>query len=331
MKSRCHVDVLIINPLSHTLAHYQAELLEILASSDIKSVQVAQSITGEGITGSFARLNVAVRTILQRAKLGLSTTGRDIIVAWPLFGYLEPLTLIFFARRNTVYIILHDPTPLRHSYGQSVVARRLFKAVANRLDMKVLYHTKQAQVVGAEQCGVIGEVVPHPLQLSAAVVPDSPDRKARPVVRVLGQYKETRSIRALIEISNLVDSSVTLEIHGRGWPAVPGWKVSDRFVPEVEFENLVATSDCVVIPYDSFFQSGVAVRCFEVGVRLVGPAHEHIMQLYGESWPGIVRDDSDWYDALARAMATSSAEMQSRHLHVVQNIRDAWKELLLPH
>jgi hypothetical protein len=319
----------IINPLRHTLAHYEGELLETLTHSVRNAVEIVDTVAGDGVAGSRDRLAIAARTVRQRIRMARSISGQIIIVVWPIFGYLEPLTLMRLARHNTVYIVVHDPSPLRHTYGQSVWARRLFKAAIHRGMIRVLYHTMHAQRVGAHNNGVRGVVVPHPIRLKPLSA-DEPRRRtaARPVVRVLGQHKNTRSLTALTAIADQTAGSYELEIHGRGWPQVPGWTVTDRFVPEDEFTALVESSDCVVIPYDSFFQSGVAVRCLETGVPVVAPHHEHIAQLYGDDWAGTVRNVSDWYDALIRALAVDAAEIRSRHLLVAQEVRGAWQELL---
>jgi hypothetical protein len=237
--------------------------------------------------------------------------------------------LIGLARHNSVYIVLHDPSPLRRAYGQSLWARKLFKAVTDRWSIRVLYHTAQAQRVGVRDNGVSGLVVPHPVRLETSST-DAPRGgiTSRPVIRVLGQYKHTRSLAALTTIADHAADSCDLAIHGRGWPDVPGWAVVNGFVPEHEFAALVETSDCVVIPYDMFFQSGVAVRCLEAEVPVVAPHHEHIAQLYGDEWPGTVRDASDWYNALVRALAVDADHLRSRRLGVTQHIRSAWDEVL---
>jgi hypothetical protein len=144
---------------------------------------------------------------------------------------------------------------------------------------------------------------------------------------VLGRYKNTRSLDALAAIAEQAADSCDLEIYGRGWPRLRGWSVSDRFVPEAEFAALVHTSDCVVIPYDHFFQSGVAVRCLEAAVPVVAPKHEHIAQLFGEEWVGTVRY-GDWYSALVRALAVETAAITARRQVAETMIRDAWDDLL---
>lgn len=322
--------ILVINPLKYTLAHYEGELLGLLGQADFGAVEVAETVPVDGVTGSLERALVAVRCVWQRLRMARHVSGRIVVVVWPLFGYLEPFTLLRLARGNYVYIIVHDPSPLQRAYGQSAWAATLFKAMTKRRNMQVVYHTELAQRVGARDTGVEGTVVPHPVGIATSGLDESRDRHvdARPVVRVLGRFKDTRSLSALGAISQGAAGTCTLEIHGRGWPDVAGWTLNDTFVPESEFAGLVESADCVVIPYDYFFQSGVAVRCLEAGIPIVAPRHEHIAELYGTHWPGAVDDELDWYAAVLRALAVDTECIRDRHRHVVETVRRAWIDLL---
>jgi hypothetical protein len=319
--------VLIINPLKRALAHYEDELAQTLSYSGINVVEIADSVPGDWVVGTRQRVAIAARTVRERMRMARSVRGQTIIVTWPLFGHFEPLTLWRLARHNTVYLIVHDPLALRRSSGESSWASRLFKTALDRRSIEVLYHTAHAQCVSAHDNGVEGTVVPHPIRLGTSRT-DKPRDSARPVVRVLGQYKRTRSLTALAAIADQAAGSYELEIHGHGWPDVDGWTVADRFIPEGEFTVLVESSDCVVIAYDSFFQSGVAARCLEAGVPVVAPDNEHIVQLYGDDWAGIVRDGSDWYDATVRALEVGAAEIHPRQLRVAREVRSAWHGVL---
>jgi hypothetical protein len=321
--------VLVINPLKSTLAHYELALTETLRSLGFSTVETYGMASGDGVTGAATRVWIALRTVMERVRMGHSVRGRIVIVVWPLFGYFEPLTLLALARSNRVFVVVHDPSPLRKAYGQSWLARRLFKALADRRDILILYHTKHAQRVGNQVNGITGDVVPHPVRMTCC----DEDRigstgLTRPIVRVLGQHKQTRSLAALKCIAVKAGGTLTLEIHGRGWPAIPGWNVVEGFVSEEEFSALVRTSDCVVIPYGSFFQSGVAARCLEAGVGVVAPRHEHIAELYGNDWPGMVRKASDWHEAVLRVLAVDSADIRVRRAHVCREVQRGWEKLL---
>ena len=58
---------------------------------------------------------------------------------------------------------------------------------------------------------------------------------SEPTVRVLGQFKPDRDLEALAEIARECPPTWRLEVKGRGWPAVAGWNVTDRFLSEDEF------------------------------------------------------------------------------------------------
>ena len=319
----------ILNPLRLTLLHYEHEMVDTLKLAGYSRVQVIPTTNGEGVTGATQRLRIMLASLIERVKLGFSMRGQTVIVVWPLFGYLDPWTLWSLCYSNRVFMVMHDPTPLRKAYGYSRISRRLFKWIVGMTNIQVVYHTALAMEVGVEMCGIAGVVVPHPM---SAVNTDRPgiseSAESRCTVRVLGQYKKTRAIAPLEHIAAQEADDLLLEVHGRGWPSVAGWQVSARFVPEAEFDMLIASSDCIVIPYDTFFQSGVAVRSLELGVPVVGPRHEHIVELYGSDWPGLVRDETDWHAAVLRAVATDAGKLEKRADDVRVKASHAWSEIL---
>jgi hypothetical protein len=319
--------IFVLNPLASTLRHYEIELVDTLNLAGYQRVEIIPTVEGEGVTSAAQRIKIAVASLIQRVKLGYSMRGGIIVVIWPLFGYLDPLTLWSLCRANRVLMVFHDPTPLRRSYGQSRLSRRVCKWVVQATNTQVLYHTELAQKIGIEVSGIVGKVVPHPLAAASSDESLSPPDTSSPI-RVLGQHKLTRTIKPLHDISARVGSRLALEIHGRGWPAVPGWAVTDAFVSEAEFDELVRTSSCVVSPYSSFFQSGVAARCLERGVRIVAPRHEHIVELYGVDWPGLVEDDNDWDTAVLRALETETEALAFRAAEVRQQFARDWASAL---
>ncbi|MEH3138880.1 MAG: hypothetical protein PGN37_01620 [Mycobacterium kyogaense] len=319
--------LLVLNPLRATLSHYERELIATLETAGYQKIDILKTTQADGVVGMRERLGITLTSAFERARLGSSINGRAILVVWPMFGYLDPLSLYRLCKRNTVLFVLHDPTPLRHQYGHSRFSRRTFQWLVSSTRSEVVYHTRLAQEVGIKSCGVDGVVLAHPISDEPpALLP----RKERHAVRVLGQYKQTRSLDALTAIASAARSLqlAELEIHGRGWPAVAGWKVMNSFVPEAKFDQLIESSRIVVIPYDSFFQSGVAVRCLERGIPVVAPRHEHIMQLYGSDWPGLVADANDWDKALLRAMIVDSARLRARAVEVRKTISQNWSSAL---
>ncbi|MDF0530656.1 hypothetical protein P0W64_13850 [Tsukamurella sp. 8F] len=316
------VRIVLINPLDDTLRHFETELMESLAAAGYHDVEWDRGPQAEGRNNTWSKLAVAARTVAHRLRLAWTTTNKTVLVVWPIFGYFDILTTALLTRRNRVFTIVHDPTPLRESYGYSPWARRAFAATVRRTRTEIIYHTETARAAGVKATGVNGLVLPHPIRQDG---PESigTNRTTPPIVRVVGQNKRTRSLSALTRIANDLRDEAVLDIHGRGWPDMDGWNVSDRFIPEDRFDQIVREAACIVIPYDEFYQSGVAVRCLEAGVPVVGPRHEHIAELYGHDWPGLV-DDDDWSGAIRRVLALDPAHTEARRSAVRVLVRTAW-------
>ncbi|QZY47750.1 glycosyltransferase [Mycolicibacterium austroafricanum] len=322
-------EILILNPLKSTLRHYERELVNTLKVAGYHSVSMIPVVQADGVSGIKERLRIAAASLIERTRLGLSIRGQLIIVTWPMFGYLDPLSLWILCRRNRVHFILHDPTPLRHELGHSRLSRHLFKLAIITTHSQVIYHTELAQKTGQLLCGISGVIAPHPI-LTSPTKHNSPTivSVGNHTIRVLGQYKQTRAVGALEAIARDNARGFRLEIHGRGWPPVKGWAVSDRFVSEGAFDSLLQSSNCVVIPYDSFFQSGVAVRSLEHGVPVVAPRHEHIVELYGSDWPGLVDNENDWYEAILRVLAADRRSLEKRVDEVRTSTGHGWSKIL---
>jgi hypothetical protein len=113
----------------------------------------------------------------------------------------------------------------------------------------------------------------------------------RPAIRVLGQFKQDRDLEVLQSLAAEFNSECDLEIAGRGWPTVEGWRVDSRFVSEQELDELVRSSDAIVIPYKRFYQSGIAIRALEAGTPIVGRAATSLADLYGSDSRLLVSDE----------------------------------------
>ena len=111
-------------------------------------------------------------------------------------------------------------------------------------------------------------------------------------------------------------AEVDLEVVGRGWPDLPGWNVDSRFVSELELDELVKSSDAIVIPYVRFFQSGIAIRALESNTPVVGRAATSLADLYGQESRLLLRedpqtglvDDRAWADAVRYAVTDGRDE-----------------------
>jgi hypothetical protein len=141
----------------------------------------------------------------------------------------------------------------------------------------------------------------------------------------MGQFKRDRDLEALADIA-AAPEDWSLEIIGRGWPEVPGWEVRDEFVAEDEFEALIAEADVIVIPYERFFQSGVAVRALEQAVPVVAPPSDSILAMLGSDSPWIAR--GDWAAAVRAALEADSGSVAELAKSLNREASDRWASWL---
>lgn len=309
--------VLIINPLGSALAHYTNEVEEVLSSLGYQSETISflePSATGRG---RWTWLREYVRAIRSASR----AKGHFTLVTWPVMGMLDLAILRAFGVRRGA-VVFHDPRPLVKAVGYGYFARLAGRG-APGIDRIV--HSEAALFDARESLGMQGvKLLPHPV-LSVDVQYGAESRAA---VRVLGQYKQTRSIEALHLISeSAIADDHQLQIVGRGWPNVDGWSTDDQFVSEPELDRLIATSAAVVIPYARFYQSGIAIRCLELGTPFVGPAGTSLGELVGPTSPLLVNDD-DWVTAVRHAVKTSRAEMLDHRSGYLAQVREAYRQYL---
>jgi hypothetical protein len=246
------------------------------------------------------------------------------IVLWPAFGYFDPLTWLRIARKASLYLVFHDIRPLRRQFGYSRFARACFRWSARAGRWKVICHTESAAVELQKLTGVRPRVLPLPV--AAASVGTARDSER--AIRVMGQYKSARTLEPLHMIaSSQLREEFSLELHGRGWPDVVGWQRDSSFLPEETFAELIRTAACVVIPYRTFYQSGIAVQCLENRTPVVAPEHPQIEELFGRTWAGLVQDD-DWVTAIERALRVESRELALLHSAALKRAIEAWNSEL---
>lgn len=311
------IQLRVVNPLPHALAHYQRELIASLEPAGVDlSIERVESIES---LSRWKKLRALTVTFVRRLVGRIPPEGVRLVI-WPALGFWDPL--IWLAGRGRTFTIYHDPDPLRRQFGYSRLAIWFLRH--SRAGGRILCHSEVAARELSEKIGRAPFVVPHPML--APTAPRQPNN-AGTVIRVLGQYKDTRSVDSLDRIRAWAagrPSPVILEVVGRGWPEVAGWQVRAEFVSESEFTTLIDTSDVVVLPYSRFYQSGVAVRCFESGVPLVSPRHEQVTELYGADWPGTV-ENGDWGGAIGRALL---ANPEPRRHAVYAAVSDEWSRTI---
>jgi len=310
-------NLVVHNPLPHALAHYQSALTETLDEAGF-SFQIARSPSIEGET------NRLRKTSEWLSYLRTESARRDThhLVLWPPMGYLELAASRLL--RGSASIMVHDPRPLRKQIGLGQISSRFGRVVGGGR-CELIVHSLEA-AAELERRHLQSVVLPHPVTIHNRALPGRRrSTRAARIVRVIGQHKPSRRMDVMTRISDWRDKqkgTVQLEIHGHGWERVPGWEVNSRWYSETDFDELIETSDAVIIPYTEYYQSGVAVRALERLVPVVAAGH-WFGSFFGEDYGGRVRSDA-WEDALGRALALPAEEARLRRKAATSVSLAAW-------
>lgn len=316
----------LVNPLPSTLNHYEEAMRVLLAEAGVTTEVVPCPSVEVGSSGK-SKVTLAIASAWSRAKL-LARPKGVVIGLWPALGLFECLLYLPASVRHEVLLIVHDPIPIRAQFGYSRVAKLVARLCTHLSpQLRLVTHTEIAAIDLHDSFGCQSLRLPHPL---AQVIKanELPLRNADRVVRVLGQYKPTRSLEPLLVLGREQWAGIRFEILGRGWPQVEGWSVVDDFLEEDEFDRRIRTASCVVIPYARFYQSGVAARCAELGVPIAGPRHEHLEELYGRDWPGLVSEDDDWSNAVMAALKSDRHDITRDMTQRRSELHGQWLTLL---
>jgi len=297
----------VINPLGAALLHYENELSSVLRETGhkVSSMRLLEpSASGKHrVRWLFNYLSVLIRM-----RFSMRANNSRTIILWPVLGYLDVAIVGLLGLRN-VSVVLHDPVPLVRSVGYSDQARRF--AAFFRKNVRIIAHSRTArEAIDGADLNFMVDVLPHPILDTAPE--NHAGRLAKPIVRVLGQYKADRDIEALRALVDDLSETATFEVHGRGWPAISGWKVVEGFVDEARLDELLAESSAVLIPYKRFFQSGIAVRALEAGTPFVGPKDSVLAEMVGKDSALLVDADSRSSWKLATEFAISEGHKEAR-------------------
>jgi hypothetical protein len=309
--------VSLVNPLPAALHHYERELVDVLGTCELAGVQRDGSPGIEMTDGdASSRLGRAVNTL--RWRLHGVDPAAVRLVLWPVFGLADAATWV--RRRGTTWLIVHDPEPLRRQVGMGRIAAQL-GGYASRHGVGVIVHSEPAAAV-LRRNGWSTTMLPHPIRRPV-------DDQSLPGSRltVLGQWKPARSLAPLQALAAAEQWRDRRDVVGRGWPAVAGWAVDSRFVSEAELRERIAGSACLVLPYDRYFQSNIAVRCLEQRRPVVGRPHPFLQSLYGATWPGLVEDE-DWVAATARAVTVTAEELDRLRQDYWERCILAWQQFV---
>lgn len=308
----------VINPLGAALDHYARELTDVLERGGwgVRQLAIDEPSASGGSRVGWCRAYVrAIRHAGQTAD-----PGAPVIVTWPVLGFLDVALLRLFAPRHRWCIVMHDPEPLVRAIGYGRFARALARNFGR--DIEFVVHSRAGDVALRKMSVASRQsILPHPMLEPRPS--GSPSVTDRPKVRVLGQYKADRDLEALQVVGEAVPDA-DLEIVGRGWPRVRGWSVRSAFVPEAEFDALIASSSVILIPYKRFFQSGVAVRATENSVPVVGERASSLGELLStSSW---LVDDEDWADAVRRAIGAGGQARDAVARAAYRGTVNAWRD-----
>lgn len=290
--------VQIINPLGVALAHYTDELVSVLkatgAASHLRSFP-EPSASGRGRISwimTYCRELTAARKLSKNSNMVL-------IVTWPVLGHLDKILISLFYRRPA-WLVIHDPRPLVRAVGYGKASLWLGNFIAGKTSL--IAHSKAAFSEMVLQGSREVTLLPHPILATAETDRDSLSGFVERVL-VLGQYKIDRDISLLEALSQRLSGKYSLEIYGRGWPAVSGWSVTPGFMTEQAMDERIATASVILIPYSRFYQSGIAVRALELGTPVVGPRASSLAELLGlDSGLLVDRDGIDPEDSWTEAI-----------------------------
>lgn len=312
--------VTLVNPLGAMLKHYEQECDWVLqeAGATVRTVS-----TLEPSASGRSPLRWALETYWLLFRLALMRRSETVVLVWPVLGHLDVILMNVLFRERGICIV-HDPLPLVRSRGHG----RLATALARRCkSVSVVVHSRQAETVMSDQGFVRLSVIPHPI---LGLSHDLGQGDEGLSVAVVGQYKRDRNLELLAEIAKVADGGAKLSVHGRGWPPIAGWNVDDRFLTEVELDQVIRDCDVVLIPYKRFYQSGVAVRALELGTPVVGPRDSSLRDMYDRCVENLAVSSTsqEWWECVARARSTSPEDLGADHAAYSAKVAQGWTLLL---
>lgn len=320
----------IVNPLPDALDHFERSLASLLSSGEevsVSALPVAVTEMWPGASG-VDRLRQAFRYLKSAHRVSRESEVDVIINVWPALGYLE--SLVWSRSSVPVITILHDVVPLRSQFGYWSRWVPAFRRLTRKHHRWVVHGERAASDARAVGFGEL-PIVPHPL-MPGALGDTSASSSPRNAL-VFGQWKPARDLDLLVQLAPGIESlGLRPVITGRGWPAVRGWNVEDRFVDEVEVEPLLRDAGILLLPYAHYYQSGVALRALENGTGVVGVRTAFLEEFFGSDWPGFVTDPDDpgaWLDAIDRTRALNGGVLGDLLRSAQRNGTQRWTAVLL--
>jgi glycosyltransferase involved in cell wall biosynthesis len=292
--------VRIYSPLHSVLEHFVDRLTEALDAGGRPSVRLP-SRDGE-VGGNLHAKSLALAVHVRNARRYVHAGGPNV-VAWPLVGWWEmPLW-----RHNShkTLIAMHDPEPLVRQNGLTPRAAKASARLSGSRWPHLVTMSPEAYAVTRKYFDADRlHLAPHPMRAPDLGTSAHAGRR----VLVLGQYKPARDLDVMAKIAPALRAGGwEPTVAGRGWPPVPGWRVIERFLTEIEFTELLGSSAAVLLPYRYYFQSGVALRALEAGVPVVGRQTGFLTSIFGTDFAGAVDNWDEPAAWLAAVEAANSA------------------------
>jgi hypothetical protein len=293
------------------MEHY---IRELRASADTELTLT--QVDTEGLS-SFAKLRAVLRHVVVARRI--CRRHDDVLVVWPLLGWLELILWCAPRRRGRCAIVFHDPIPLRRQLGLGRFSALLARHVAPFARVELICHSETAAEAVSEQLGVRPTRLPHPFVVQARTT-DSVDGR----VLVIGQYKPARDLELMSVIGPMLAAAgFSPRVAGRGWPTLEGWTTAVGFLSAEEFTRELSMASCVLVPYKFYFQSGVAVQALELGVPVVGYPTDFLKSLVGDRYPGLVsaEDPEAWVSAVRACHGSGPADAEG----IFAGVRESWR------
>jgi hypothetical protein len=312
----------IVSPLGAALEHYVRALQSVIVASGGEPEVISQVEPSQSQARRTAWILAHYRHIGQAAR----RCGADDIVisTWPVLGYFD-LIVNRIVGRGRVWLVVHDPEPLVRALGHGPVGRLVLRISGSR---RVICHSRTAVDALVGQGGAKrSTLLPHPILAD-------PSKRTRPKrahrVLVIGQYKPDRDLELLSYIGERLSGEADLRVCGRGWPTLQHWTVQEGFLSEERFQNELTAAAVVLIPYRRFFQSGIAIRCLEVGTPFVGPAGSSLGELVGPDTILLqpLEDKESWLRAIRAILGRETVEIEPLADHYLKLCHTRWSEWL---
>lgn len=308
----------LVNPLGVTLRHYAEALEDNLRSAGFHPRTLTVTEPSFRPRSRMSRLGWVIDEVRILVRVAL-TRSDPVIWLWPSLGYWDQAALALAARHRSA-LVVHDPIPLVRAVGHGPAGRMIARISSPAC--RLIVHSVDA-ANAASQHGIETILIAHPV---AAVSREPAQTREKRTIRVLGQYKADRDLATLKTIATHCQPNWELEIVGRGWPPISGWKVRDEFVPEQEFTRLILSSAVILIPYRRFFQSGVAIRALELNRPVVGPRESSLASLLGSDSPWLVDSNTSWIAGLRNAMEAGNHSAADRAADIRNTAISDWND-----